>query len=473
MSDDLTLHPLVRQMIREDTRDKPLTMNWAPLERDAYNRLGLRDLSPLAMKARTQIITEVLAAGERFISYSRRRAFYTESQRYYRPTYSYRGIIPAVDQLAAEGIIEHEKVPPGHRGFQSRFRAAPDLLKELSAVRVQYKPLELIVLRDDDGNPVDYCDNRETRAMRKRLTELNEALLSQQIGVGDRIIREGNRLDNGGRAQTQLHRVFHRGDFNLGGRFYGGHWQNIPAEDGRDRITINGEPTAEVDYRAMHIRLLYQEAGKPMPDDPYDFAPRDQAKLALLIAINARSHSSAVRALADALRQEGGVGDPYATAQKLLRAAKARHPDIAWALASDAGVRLMRKDSELAERIMLETVRAIGIAPLAVHDSFIVPASQKGRLMDAMEDAIRCGNTAPKIPCGNIPHFRDSFSSLPLTASPKTVPQYGMDREMDGVELGGSGMDRLGELLSLTELVLEMVGKLSPEVRMLALGLKP
>jgi hypothetical protein len=473
MSDDLTLHPLVRQMIREDTRDKPLTMNWAPLERDAYNRLGLRDLSPLAMKARTQIITEVLAAGERFISYSRRRAFYTESQRYYRPTYSYRGIIPAVDQLAAEGIIEHEKVPPGHRGFQSRFRAAPDLLKELSAVQVQYKPLELIVLRDDDGNPVDYCDNRETRAMRKRLTELNEALLSQQIGVGDRIIREGNRLDNGGRAQTQLHRVFHRGDFNLGGRFYGGHWQNIPAEDGRDRITINGEPTAEVDYRAMHIRLLYQEAGKPMPDDPYDFAPRDQAKLALLIAINARSHSSAVRALADALRQEGGVGDPYATAQKLLRAAKARHPDIAWALASDAGVRLMRKDSELAERIMLETVRAIGIAPLAVHDSFIVPASQKGRLMDAMEDAIRCGNAAPKIPCGNIPHFRDSFSSLPLTASPKTVPQYGMDREMDGVELGGSGMDRLGELLSLTELVLEMVGKLSPEVRMLALGLKP
>jgi hypothetical protein len=136
-------------------------------------------------------------------------------------------------------------------------------------------------------------------------------------------------------------------------------------------------------------------------------------------------------------------------------------------------VRLMRKDSELAERIMLETVRAIGIAPLAVHDSFIVPASQKGRLMDAMEDAIRCGNTAPKIPCGNIPHFRDSFSSLPSTASPKTVPQYGMDRERDGVELGGSGTDRPGELLSLTELVLEMVGKLSPEVRMLALGLKP
>ena len=36
-----------------------------------------------------------------------------------------------------------------------------------------------------------------------------------------------------------------------------------------------------------------------------------------------------------------------------------------------------------------------------------------------------------------------------------------MDKEMDGVELGGSGTDRPGELLSLTELVLEMVAKLA------------
>jgi hypothetical protein len=241
--------------------------------------------------------------------------------------------------------------------------------------------------------------------------------------------------------------VFHRGDFNLGGRFYGGHWQNIPAEGGRDQITINGEPTSEVDYRGMHIRLLYQEADKPMPDDPYDFAPRDQAKLALLIAINARSHSSAVRALADALRRGGGVGDPYATAQKLLRAAKARHPDIAWALASDAGVRLMRKDSELAERIMLETLHAIGIAPLAVHDSFIVPANQEGRLMETMEAALPLWKqnskslvgTTQKNPCGNSPHFGDNLSSFFSTISPKTIPQYGMEK-------GGTG-GRDGELL--------------------------
>jgi hypothetical protein len=463
--DERCLHPLVRQMIHEGTRDKPLTLNWAPLERDAYDRLGLRDLGRLAMRARTQIITEVLVAGDRSISYSRRHDFYTHSQRYYRPTYTYRAIIPAIDQLASVGLIEHQKVSPGHRGFQSRFRAAPDLLKELSAVEVQYKPLELIVLRDADGNPVDYRDNRETRAMRKRLTELNEALLSQQISLGDRIIREGDRLDNGGRAQAQLHRVFHRGDFANGGRFYGGHWQNIPAEGGRDQITINGQPTTEVDYRGLHIRLLYQEASKQMPADPYDFAPRDQAKLALLIAINARSHISAVRALADALRGDAGFSDPFTTADRLLKAAKARHPDIAWALASDAGVRLMRKDSELAERIMLETVRAIGIVPLAIHDSFIVPTNQEGRLVETMESAISCGNNARKTSCGNRGQFRDNFFSLPAMASPKTVPQYGMDTRV-GCTGGGIGG-------SPTALVLEMVSMLPTELRMVALGLQP
>jgi hypothetical protein len=131
---------------------------------------------------------------------------------------------------------------------------------------------------------------------------------------------------------------------------------------------------------------------------PYDVEgwPRKQAKLALLIAINARTHLNAVRALADALRIGGGISDPFATADKLIRAVKARHPDIAHAIGSDAGVRLMRRDSELAERIMMEMARAVGIVPLCVHDSFVVPASQAGRLREAMENALPCGNAVPK-----------------------------------------------------------------------------
>jgi hypothetical protein len=243
MSDDLTLHPRVRQAIYEGNRDKPLSLNWAPMEPDAYDCLGLPSLnSRNAMKARTQIITEALAAGDHWISYSRHKCFYAHGQRYYRPTYTYHSILPAVGQLADAGLLEHEKMRPGHRGFQSRLRASTALLREFAQVPVVYRPLEIVVLRDADGNPIDYRDNRDTRQMRKNLAALNEGLLSQQIGLGERIIREGDRLDNGGRAQAQLHRVFHRGDFGFGGRFYGGHWQNIAGDRRPARSYRTGAP---------------------------------------------------------------------------------------------------------------------------------------------------------------------------------------------------------------------------------------
>jgi hypothetical protein len=472
MSDDLTLHPRVRRAIYEGKRDKPLTLNWAPIELDAYDCLGLPPLSSRnAMKARTALITEALAAGDRWISYSRDKHFYTRGQRYYRPTYTYHSILPAVGQLADAGLFEHEKMPPGHRGFQSRFRATPALLAEMARVPIEYRPLEIIILRDADGNPVDYRDSRETRRMRKQLSEFNEALLGQQIALGDRIIREGDRLDNSSRAQAQLHRVFHRSDFNLGGRFYGAHWQNIPAEGARDQITINGEPTTEVDYTGLHIRLLYAEAGKPMPADPYDVDgwPRKQIKLALLIAINARTHIDAVRALADALRQSGGMADPYATAEALIRAAKARHPDIAHTIGSDAGVRLMRQDSEIAARVMREVMRATGIVPLPIHDSFIVPTSRQQHLMEAMENALPCHTTRVKIPCHTTSNLETGFRLSDQGATENRCDNMGWRARWDG---GGVGTGRPAEPLSPTALVLEMVAKLSPEVWMMVLGLK-
>ena len=56
---------------------------------------------------------------------------------------------------------------------------------------------------------------------------------------------------------------------------------------------------------------------------------------------------------------------------------KAKHADIAHAFGSDAGARLMRKDSDLAEQVVLDMIRQ-GVVPLSVHDSYIVPADQGG-----------------------------------------------------------------------------------------------
>jgi hypothetical protein len=259
---DEPLHPWVREQIEQDKRDKPLTLNWLPAEPEMLDCLGLPDLTRMANAARAQILTEALVAGpDRWTSYSRRWESYARGQRYFRSTYTYRAIIPAVDQLAAEGLLDHKKMPQGHRGFQSRFRASDMLLKELGKLPVIYQPVELLILRDLNGELVDYRDNRDTRRMRKHLRTINEALQSQEIGIAGRIIREGDILENGARARVQMHRVFNRSDFDLGGRFYGSYWQNIPKAE-RKLITLGGKETVEHDYAALHIRLLYQEAGE-------------------------------------------------------------------------------------------------------------------------------------------------------------------------------------------------------------------
>jgi hypothetical protein len=428
---DEPLHPWVREQIEQDKRDKPLTLNWLPAEPEILDCLDLPDLTPMATAARAQILTETLVAGpDRWTSYSRRWDSYARGQRYFRPTYTYRAIIPAVDQLAAEGLLDHQKMPEGHRGFQSRFRASDVLLRELGKFPVIYQPVELLILRDLNGELVDYRDNRDTRRMRKRLVAINEALLSQETGIAGRIIREGDLLENGGRARVQMHRVFNRSDFELGGRFYGSYWQNIPKAE-RKLITIGGKETVEHDY-ALHIRLLYQEAGKPLTGDPYDLAdwPRNQVKIAMLIAINAPTEIATIRAIA--LHVFGGLyRADRAKARALLRAVKAKHTDIAYAFGSDAGARLMRKDSDIAEQIMIDMIQQ-GVVPLSIHDSYIVPAADAGRLEEAMDREIRRNDN---------PDFETSYLYEIPEETLKLLTRYG-----EGVGPDGSlwAVDRYG-----------------------------
>jgi hypothetical protein len=116
-----------------------------------------------------------------------------------------------------------------------------------------------------------------TARLRGALREVNDMLSSIKIEV-DGVAWRGRRMvfTGAGGAQSfilpvpgnPLRRIFARGSFKLGGRAYGW-YQNIPKE-WRKRITINGSATAELDFRAMHLSMLYNEANTLMPaGDPY------------------------------------------------------------------------------------------------------------------------------------------------------------------------------------------------------------
>ena len=60
--------------------------------------------------------------------------------------------------------------------------------------------------------------------------------------------------------QTQIVRIYARGQTNKGGRFYRGWWQHVPSEM-RRHILIDGNKTIEIDYSGMSMRLLYASEG--------------------------------------------------------------------------------------------------------------------------------------------------------------------------------------------------------------------
>ena len=178
--------------------DHPLSCHWRPVAPDALDFLGLSPLrSKLATIARTQILTEAFVIGRAdpnaWISYSRAKMFYTSraGHRYWPTTYSYRTIVPTIDQSSAKGRLDH--------GWQSRFKASPELLRRLSEppLAVVHDPRELIVLRDHDGNVIDYTDTRRTDRMRRNIQSINEAIMGAAIELRGRAIRDGDPLQVG------------------------------------------------------------------------------------------------------------------------------------------------------------------------------------------------------------------------------------------------------------------------------------
>ena len=379
------------------TRDHPLSGHWRPIDPDAFQALRLAPAkSRAAAITRAQIIAEAFVVGRAdpaaWISYSRRRAFYASRPRYWPPTYTYDNVVYVVDQLSADGLLEHQKAAPGELGWQSRFKATSELVNELSGapIAILHDPYEVVVLRDADGNLIDYRDTDLTTRWRRRLASINEGLRAAAIGLQGRIIRAGDPLRVGpvnlGAVHSDLHRVFNRGSFKLGGRMYGGWWQNIPREFRQD-ITIDGSPTIELDYPRLHPTLLYGQAGQRLHGDPYEIPGWDRGlvKVAFNTLVNADTQSAAVKSIALDI---GGAG-AYAKAERLVQLIEAKHQSIARAFGTGAGLRLMRQDSDMTEHLMLRLLSQ-GIVALPIHDSYIVSdsTSNKGKLMEAMAAAL-------------------------------------------------------------------------------------
>jgi hypothetical protein len=285
-------------------------------------------------------------------------------------------------------------------------------------------PVEAIVLRDENKKPCDYDDTPETVAMRDGLEEYNRFLNSHWVDLmvtDEEFVRVLDRRSAGDEDEDEeswgsdydgqyldltrrrLFRVFN-GSFEQGGRFYGGWWQGVPGIR-RPFMSIDGQPTRELDFDGMHLVMLYSEIGELLVDDPYaleGIGPeyRRLIKLTVLKMINAKEGQRIQRPMDKVWkseedetgrtirrkRQKGLLLPPGMTWPELQEAVVRRHPAITCYLRSGAGIRLQRKDSDIAEAVMLSMMRR-GILVLPVHDSFIVDCRHVDLLREEMTKA--------------------------------------------------------------------------------------
>ena len=372
--------------------------------------------------ARLSIFAEAVAAYDtgRWISYSRNKNYYSHLGRYFGTDYSFDRVPGSIDQAAEFRIplLINRKVTC-YSSKQSTIKATIELVKLFEDIDFEFRHVDVIRLREDppkdDKKPktawkkgkgwtkvkkrsrlIDYAETVETARMRGELDIINRHLgkvdfqLPTVLGM-DQLDRK--RL---GRfvlfddkcvlvSPLRICRSFCRGSFDYGGRAYGW-WQGLSKEL-RSQILLGGEDVVEPDFSQLHATILYAQRGLPVPGDAYTIPgfDRDTIKLAFNVIINARSSQAAIGAVQKELKKAELQWDRSYAAQ-IVRAVKAAHPELKGDFASDKGVAMMRKDSDIIIKVMLKLVD-LDILFLPVHDSIVCRRRDKDTVMTIMEQS--------------------------------------------------------------------------------------
>lgn len=430
-------------------RDHALTHHWRVPDR-------LHDLPGLSVlgksdqrRARASVLAcAVLAHGTEHpaVSYSRRQAWYVG--RYEGVPLTYRTVTGAVDEAVAAGYLDGVRAMQGDHlrtQRQSTFWATPMLIDAMAGVRLEYQRGISLRLRDVDGNPVQFRETERVARLRRDMDGIREFMAGFDVGIspdaspGDWQVDQhrirARKVRDGRETWTtviptpgnDVYRVFGRSRFDKGGRLYGGFWQNLP-KDRRRELLINGEISVEPDYEFLHPTLLYAMRGAALVGDPYEtgYFPRAHGKLALNVALNARSLPLAVNAVMNRNRVQPGAW-PHSRryTERLVEAVVARNEPIAGDIGADRGIDCMALDSAMAVKVLKRCAKE-GVPCLPVHDSFRVRVRDEAKVTGIMAEVLDATRVAISpsrsvVSMVSFPHMNPDPRVAPV-AEPKVTP---------------------------------------------------
>lgn len=356
--------------------------------------------------------------------------------------------IEIVERLAEVGLIDlvkgfYDRINP-ENSRDSRIWPRSELTRLFVQARFgimdvsKHPGEEVIILRAPHPQKpkkqieVDYTDDDKTNGMRNRLRAYNALITSTFVDIPTLetplIELAGDKRLHVNQSDKFTRRVFNRGVFDKGGRFYGGWWQRCPKEV-RKGIFLDDKPTVEIDFSGLHIVTLYANKGidywQEVGTDPYELhlpewagpVPRSVCKLLMLVSINAKDETSAFQAYrSEAETGPDGKGASDEKLRAVLNGLRKKHTAICENFANDAGINLMKQDGDITDRI-LTTFTEAGIPILSIHDSYIVPIDHQQMLFDVMQQAYLevTGKANPKVAIGDLlpPAMHISYHPLP------------------------------------------------------------
>ncbi len=375
----------------------------------------------LEMLLSNLFVAQSIEAG-RFISYSRLANDYSQN-RYNNSGIGYRPLMHVVTLLESLGLIEHysgtQSPGSGRRGLLARFRGTPQLFKLVS--RPTYRKIlssltkeqgycDPIHLRNEKRKLIDYADTECTRAMRILVEAYNTSLLATDISLDKEGLNKIIGMTSYNPIRNQVHRIFSNRSFELGGRFYGGWWQDLSGEL-RSHILLDGKQTVELDFGALVAHQAYASKNLNYWDqhedgDPYALGncdlPRTIIKLAFQCALNTKNRENAASAIIgeinarEDLSYYHGIRDEEAMI--LITRILQKHELIGDVLFSRPALRFQNMDSKICE-VVIGNFLEVGKAILTIHDSFLVVQKQEVFLRHVMERAYKAvyGTSVPKI----------------------------------------------------------------------------
>ncbi|MFZ4589726.1 MAG: hypothetical protein ACOYN6_01915 [Ignavibacteria bacterium] len=370
-----------------------------------------------------------------FVNVPLRPEYYADiADKYRTPKHSYEVTKQIVEALAKHSYIILNKGDNDSRQTSS-CKASLTLYKLLNSfpktIITREKPQTFVVLREFDEELQDYIETdydapladaineeikeyatvREKTSLSlknipKQIFELcRENLNALCLENTNKLIPDINGCYNVNLIPSYPVRIFSN-DFNNGGRFYRGVEtelrQRHRLKDNsivkiklRQYLHINNNHTIELDYNAMHPRMLYHRKRVNYRDDPYtigrncDENLRSIYKLVSMICINSENEFAAIDGIQKTLQDKGLVkylpDNTDNTRRKLINAFKRHNKPIEEFFFTGVGIELQKVDSDIAHSILLHFARK-GILVLCVHDSFIIEEKYESELKKKMRE---------------------------------------------------------------------------------------